>query len=147
MYAPMWRNRAGATLCLAALAAGVAGCGGDADDEAGGDEQGARQAAEALVAAENERDFQAVCDLYSDELKRDLGLAGGQCAAFLKEHTTGADVPPDYELVDVRADGDTATAHLTAAGETGGRIPLTMVLRAEGGVWRISRFEPSKPAD
>src|ERR671911_32882 len=77
-------------VCAVALAA-AAGCGET-------DEEQAREVAQDYVEASNARNFQAVCDLYSEQFIEELEAT--DCPAFVKENSSGAD--SEFSLVDVR---------------------------------------------
>lgn len=123
-----------ALACAAALLA-AAGCGES-------DQEQAREVVQAYVDAQNDEDFGAVCDLYSDPLKAQLGVTEEACPAFVEEQSTGADVRLQLELVKVTVNGDTAIADIDAVREDGegpSRLPLTLERR--DGEWRISAFQ------
>lgn len=115
--------------CSAALAVPV-GCGGDDDS---GDEGGAEAAARAYVDANNRRDFERVCDLYSDSYKQQLKV--DDCPGYLEEQTSGARTT--LTLIDVQEQGDTATAHIRSTGEEGSENITTGLVR-ENGSWRVT---------
>ena len=117
-----------AIACLAALAA-VAGCGES-------DQEQAREVAQEYVDASNSDDFEAVCDLYSDDFKKELGAAN--CPAFVEEQSSGADT--ELELVEVRVSGDKATADLDSVSEQEGPARLSLQLEREDGDWLITGF-------
>jgi hypothetical protein len=125
----------GIRLALAAVvcAALLAGCGGD---DNGGNDETARDAAEAYVQARNQGDAGRVCELYSDQLIESLGATN--CEAFIKEQTAG--VPTSFTLAGVEESGDRATATLraTAVGETGGAGRLRITLERQDGEWQIT---------
>ena len=106
-----------AVACSIALAA-LAGCGES-------DQEQAREVAQDYVEAFNQGDFEAVCELYSDEFIEELGAT--DCPAFVQENSAGAE--SEYELVDVRASDDTATADIDVVSEGGG--PIRVGLRLE----------------
>ena len=104
-------------VCAVALAA-AAGCGET-------DEEQAREVAQDYVEASNARNFQAVCDLYSEQFIEELEAT--DCPAFVKENSSGAD--SDLSLVDVRVSDETATADIDVVSEGGG--PIRVGLRLE----------------
>lgn len=113
-------------LCVAALAA-IAGCGET-------DQEQAREVAQDYVEASNDRDHEAVCDLYSDEFIEELGAT--DCPAFVKENSSGAG--SEFELVDVRVSDDIATADIDVVSEGGGPIRVGLRLeRTEDDSWEI----------
>jgi ketosteroid isomerase-like protein len=133
-------RQAGIRLALIAVACAalVTGCGGG-----GGQDQTARDAAEAYVKARNQGDAGKVCELYSDQLRQRLGATN--CEAFVKEQTAG--VPTSFTLIGVRESGDRATATLraSAAGEISGAAQLRITLVRQDGEWRITDLGESAP--
>jgi hypothetical protein len=133
-------RQAGIRLALIAVACAalVTGCGGG-----GGQDQTARDAAEAYVKARNQGDAGKVCELYSDQLRQRLGATN--CEAFVKEQTAG--VPTSFTLIGVRESGDRATATLraSAAGEISGAGQLRITLVRQDGEWRITDLGESAP--
>jgi len=123
------------SVIVAALFASVVGCGQS-------EEEKAREVAQDYVDARNAEDYERICELYSDEFKEELGAIEG-CPAFVQEQSSGADQPPDLELVDVRLaeDEDRATAEIDVVSEGGGPIRLGVTLEREGDSWRISGLE------
>lgn len=125
----------GTRLALAPVicAALLAGCGDD-----GGNDETARDAAEAYVQAQNQGDAGKICELYSEELIQSLGATN--CEAFVKEHTAG--VPTTFTLVGVKETGDRATATLraSAVGEVRGAGRLRITLEREDGEWQITKL-------
>lgn len=101
-----------------ALAAALAACGES-------DQEQAREVAQDYVEASNEGDFEAVCDLYSQQFIEELGTS--DCPAFVEENSSGAE--SELELVDVRASEDVATADIDIVSEGGG--PIRVGLRME----------------
>lgn len=123
-----------ALICAAALF-GAIGCGES-------DQEQAREVVQAYVDAQNDEDFETVCDLYSESLKQELAV-GENCAAFVQEQTTGADTPQELEIVEVRVRDDTGTADIDAVREGGeGPSRLTVTLTKESDdEWRISALQ------
>jgi ketosteroid isomerase-like protein len=121
-----------AALACAALLA-LPGCG----DDGGGGEQSAQDAAQAYVEASNQGDAARVCELYSDQLKRQLAIAGN-CEDFVKEHTAGTE--STLALAGVQESGDRATARLRATVPENPRspVPLEIQLQRQDGEWLIS---------
>jgi hypothetical protein len=114
--------------CLAALAA-AAGCGES-------DQEQAREVVQEYVDASNAGDYEAICDLYSESLKEELGATN--CPAFVQEQSSGAET--ELELVEVRANGDRATADLDASSEQEGPARIGLTLEREDDEWRITGF-------
>ena len=117
--------------CLAALAL-LAGCGG-------GSSQSASDVAQDYVDARNAGDAAKVCDLYTDQLKRQLG--GSNCETFIKEQTGGAAIK--FQVVGVDENGDKATATLRASSSQElpkGASELKVDLVREDGDWKIDGF-------
>jgi hypothetical protein len=126
------------TLLVAGCVLTLAGCGG------GGNDQGsARDAAQAYIDARNHRDAVKICELYSDQLKRQLHASS--CEAFVTDHSLGAQ--QTLGLLAVHVTGDTATAHLEISGLTYRRhllrkLKLSVRLERQDGDWRISSLGP-----
>lgn len=111
-------------------AAAIAGCGGG-----GGGEGSATDAVQSYVDAQNQRDFGAVCDSLSDQLRQRLG--GSNCERFIEEQTSG--LPHrDLTVISVSESGSSATARLQTTGETGTPIQLQVSLERQDGDWRIT---------
>jgi ketosteroid isomerase-like protein len=123
-----WGSFVAVTCALALVAAGC----GESDQEQ------ARDAVQDYVDAVGAQDYDAVCDLYSDSFKDELAV-GENCAAFVQEQTSGGP-PQELEVVDVRVNGDKATADLDASNEAGGPSRITLQLERDGDDWRISGF-------
>jgi ketosteroid isomerase-like protein len=120
------------TLIALACFALLAGCGGGG----GGDQQSARDVAKAYVDARNQGDAAKVCELYSQQVIRELKTSN--CVAFVREQTSGT--AADLALVGVSEHGDQATATIQArVGEVANAIaPIELTLTREDGEWRIS---------
>jgi ketosteroid isomerase-like protein len=120
------------TLTALACVALLAGCGGSG----GSDEQSARDVAQAYVAARNQGDAAKVCELYSEQLIKELKTSN--CVGFVNEQTSGT--ATDLTLVGVSEHGDTATATVQArVGEVANAIaPIELQLTRQDGEWRIS---------
>jgi len=124
-------RRALTALALASALLLVAGCGESEQEQA-------REVVQDYVDALNDQDFEAVCDLYSDQLKQELAI-GENCAAFVQEQTSGAD--SQLELVEVRVNGDRATADLDSVSEQEGPARIALQLERQDDTWRISGFQ------
>jgi ketosteroid isomerase-like protein len=121
-----------ALACVAALAV-VAGCGET-------DQEQAREVAQDYVDARNAADFEAVCALYSDQFKQELGT--DDCAAFVREQTAGAEGDESLSLVDVRVREDVATADLDVThGEAGPSRIVIRLERQDDGDWAITSLQ------
>jgi hypothetical protein len=120
-----------AVLCAALLVA-AAGCGQS-------DQEKAREVVQDYVDARSAQDYEAVCDLYSDSFKQQLGAT--DCPAFVQEQTAGADVQEDLKIVSVRVNEDRAIAELDAAGETGAPTRIGLVLERQDGDWLITGLQ------
>jgi hypothetical protein len=127
-------RRLTALLCAAALL-GFAACGES-------DQEQAREVVQSYVDAQNEGDFETVCDLFSDSLKRELAV-GENCPEFVAEQTSGAEVPQQLEIVEVRVRGDSGSADIDALREDGqGPSRITVALTRESDdEWRISALQ------
>jgi hypothetical protein len=118
---------------VAACAVLVASCGGNG----GGQNDTARDAAQAYVQARNQGDAGKVCELYSDQLIRQLHASN--CEAFVKEQSAG--VATSFTLVGVRQAGDQATATIQASvtGEVAaGQGETQITLERQDGDWKIT---------
>lgn len=115
----------------ATLAAGLiaAGCGGS--DDSSDDSSGPEDAVEAYVAAGQDGDGAAVCDLLTDASVELLEqFSGDDCANVAAEGV--ADVPDDFEIGTAEVDGDTGTVPISAQGEE-----LDIPVANEDGEWKI----------
>jgi hypothetical protein len=126
--APM--RSAGVRLAVIAVACApvLAGCGG-------GDEQGASDVAQSYVEAQNQRNFEQVCALFSDQLRQQLG--GDKCPGFLDEQSSGI-ARRQIKVVSVSEAGDRASARLETAGESGAPVNLMISLARQDDDWRIT---------
>jgi hypothetical protein len=122
------RHRA---LLILACAAMLAGCGGGG----GSDQQSAQDAVQSYVDARNHQDLQQVCELLSDQLRRQLG--GGNCARFIEEQSSGSP-RRQLKVIAVSENGDHATAELQTTGESGTPINLKISLERQNGEWHIT---------
>jgi hypothetical protein len=114
--------------CVAALA--VAASCGESDQEQ------AREIVQEYVDASNADDYERICELYSETLKEELGAT--DCPAFVQEQSSGAET--ELELVEVRVNGDRATADLDAVSEQEGPARIGLTLEREDDEWRITGF-------
>ena len=120
-----------AAFCTALLVAG-AGCGQSEQEQA-------REAVQEYIDARNSADFEAECDLYSEEFKKEVGAT--DCPAFIEEQTTGAGVQGDLELVSVRVKDDRATAEVDLTGESGAPTRVVLKLERQDGDWKVTGFQ------
>ena len=114
------------------------GCGGSDDDQSAGD------AAQAYASAREQGDAGEICELYSDELKQQLG-AGDDCEAFVEEQTSGV-APGHFKVLSVDESGDRAAATLETRGEDGKPVQLTISLERQDGDWRVTSLGPAEGA-
>jgi hypothetical protein len=125
-----------ATACAAALVA-FAGCGES-------DQEQAREVVQEYVDARTDGDFAAICDLYSDDFKEELG-ASENCEAFVEEQSGGGeDGAPGEELqiVEVRVPNeDRAIADLDVVRGGEGPARIGLILSREGDDWKISGLQ------
>ena len=104
-----------AVVCTGALGVMLAGCGGGSGDSA------AKRTAQEYVDAYDTHDFERLCKLLSDGYKADLLAGEGEevektrCPEWYEEHTSGA--ATTLTLVEVKEDGDQATAHIRSQSE------------------------------
>ena len=121
-----------ALACLAALAV-LVGCGQS-------DQERAREVVQGYVDARNADDFNAVCDLFGEKFKQDLGTA--DCPAFVAEQSGGADGGEEWQVVDVHVNGDVATADIDVTRESQGPSRIGVRLeRQDDGNWRITGLQ------
>lgn len=123
-----------ALLC-AALLTGLTACGESEQEQA-------REAVQAYVDAQNDDDYEAICDLYSDAFKAQLGITAEACPAFVEEQSSGA--ATTFELVGVNIKGDAAFADIDATSEDGdgaGPSRLSVTLAREDGEWVITGLQ------
>ncbi|MGH2983641.1 MAG: nuclear transport factor 2 family protein [Solirubrobacterales bacterium] len=126
----MVRRTITAMVCAAALVA-AAGCGET-------DQEQAREVVQDYVDARNDGDFELVCDLYSDSFKQELAI-GENCPAFVEEQTSGA--AGEISVVDVRVNGDRATADLDVTQGSEGPSRVALVLEREDDDWKITGLQ------
>ncbi len=119
-------------VCAAALAA-VAGCGES-------DQEQAREIVQDYVDAQNEGDFDRICELYSDRLKQEFGI-GENCADFVEEASSGAEGDERFEIVDVRVRDERAAADLNVRRESEGPARISLSLENEDGDWKITGLQ------
>jgi hypothetical protein len=124
----MWPARSRLLVIAAASAVALAGCGGSG-------EQSASDAVQGYVDARNHQDFGQVCELFSDQLRRQSG--GSNCARFIDEQTSG-NPRQEFRVIGVTENGDRATARLVTTGESGKRVNLQVSLEKQDGDWRIA---------
>jgi hypothetical protein len=139
----MRRTARSLAVLAVAFAAVLSGCGDDGD---GGGEgpTSANEVAQAYVDAQNAGDFAAVCALFGDPLRQQLG--GDNCVGFLEEQTSGAP-RHTYTLTNVGAGPDKATAYIVTRGETGKPVKLSLFLERRDGEWKIVGTGPTSPND
>jgi len=121
-----------ALACAAALVA-LTGCGES-------DQEKAREVVQDYVDARNDSDYQRACDLYSDDFKEELG-ASANCAAFLEEQSSGADVGGEFSLVEVRVNEDRAIGEIDVTQEGQGPSRIGVILSRDGDSWKISGLQ------
>jgi len=121
-------------VCAAALAA-TAGCGKT-------NEQEAQDAVASYVDAQNDGDFEQVCELFSEELRQQLAGTTDteQCSRFLEEQTSG-DTRGEQSVVEVRVRDDKATADIDVAREGEGPSRVTLTLERQDGDWRVTGLQ------
>lgn len=120
-----------ALLCLAALA-GLLGCGES-------DQEQAREVVQDYADARNAKDYEAVCEQFSEKLKQEL--ATGDCPAFVREQSGGAESDQEVTVVDVRVRDDVATADLDVTSEAQGPVRVSLRLERQDGEWRIAALQ------
>jgi hypothetical protein len=122
---------------LAALAA-LAGCGGGGGDS---DTSSPQNAARAYAQASNDRDFERLCNVLSDDYKMQLHM-GSRCVGFLQEQTLGAG-RISLAVARVNEQGDQALAVLTGTIETKtgtAQSHLQVQLQKAGGEWHVTHL-------
>ncbi|CAN5478648.1 hypothetical protein BH20ACT19_BH20ACT19_04800 [soil metagenome] len=102
------------TLVLTSLAAAsllAAGCGGSEEDAV-------EDSVKEFASAAKDKDFGGVCDKLTDELRQQIGQAGGgNCEEALKQFGEQVDLggipdPDEIEFESVEVDGDNATVKI-----------------------------------
>ena len=114
-----------ALLCGVAIAA-AAGCGES-------DQEQAREVVQDYVDANNDGDFETVCDLYSESFKQELAVE--DCPGFVEENSSGAG--GELSVVEVRVNGDRATADIDVSRGQEGPSRVGLTLEREDDEWRI----------
>ena len=121
-----------ALACVAALAV-ASGCGES-------DQEQAREVVQDYVQARADQDSERVCELFSESFKQELAVE--DCAGFVQEQSSGADGSEELEVVDVRVNGDKATANIDVTrGSEGGPTRIGLLLEREDDEWRITGFQ------
>jgi len=96
------------------------------------------------VDARTDGDFAAICELYSESFKEELG-ATENCEEFVREQSGGGeDGAPAEELqiVDVRVrDDERATAALDVVRGGEGPARIGLLLTREGDDWKVSGLQ------
>jgi hypothetical protein len=120
-----------ALVCAAALVA-VAGCGET-------DQEQAREVVQDYVDARNDRDFEVVCDLFSDSYKQQLAV-GDNCPSFMEEQTSGAG--GEFSIADVHVNDDRANADLDVSegSESPSRVAVVLE-RQDDDEWKITGIQ------
>jgi hypothetical protein len=118
-----------ALLCGVAIAA-AAGCGES-------DQEQAREVVQDYVDANNDGDFETVCDLYSESFKQELAVE--DCPGFVEENSSGAG--GELSVVEVRVNGDRATADIDVSRGQEGPSRVGLTLEREDDSWRISGLQ------
>jgi hypothetical protein len=127
----MARRTITALVCAAALVA-VAGCGES-------DQEQAREVVQDYVDARNDRQFEVVCDLFSDSYKQQFAV-GDNCPAFMEEQTSGAS-GGELSVADVNVNDDRATADLDVSEGSEGPSRVALVLERQDGEWKITGLQ------
>lgn len=147
---------------IAALALGA--CGGDSDDstqpqsgreaDGGSESDRVRATVDGLYDAMGDRDAEGVCDQLNEAAQEQVakgGLPGSEgttCVegfqAFFEaaEEAGGLDTPDNAEVVDVKVDGDRATATVKFGPGQRGKIPLVKV----DGEWKLEAVGANRPS-
>jgi hypothetical protein len=129
--------RAAGPAAVCALVIGLAGCGGDDEDEpAGGLAQEAAGVVKQLERSIREGDFDRVCsELLSSEVRRQAG--GGDCPAMLARTSAGVK-RPRIEVKAIKIQGAMASVDVVTVAEGQARVEDTIKLVRENGAYRIS---------
>jgi hypothetical protein len=128
-------SRVALLVAIAALAAALPGCGplgGKSDTDAAGD------AVTELIAARNQRDFGAVCDLIAEQQLAKFRRAGTTCEKALP-HLAKKGTTTTIRIEQVRVSGDRATVDATVSQTGGAGNAQTILLVKEGGDWKVSQ--------
>jgi len=102
------------------------------------DQEKARETVQDYVDARNSKDFEAECDLYTEEFLKQIGAT--DCPAFVEEQTSGA-ATGDLKLVSVRVKDDRGTAELDVSGESGASTRVGLTLERQDGEWKVSGLQ------
>lgn len=118
-----------AVAATAAAALIAAGCGSDEPSESGSSTP--EDAVESYVAAGQDGDGAAVCDLLTaDSVKLLEQFSGSDCADVAAKDVS--DLPKDFEIGDAQIDGDSGTVTVTGDGDE-----LDIPVTNEDGEWKI----------
>ncbi|MGZ5310130.1 MAG: hypothetical protein ACXWZW_10930 [Solirubrobacterales bacterium] len=122
--------------CAATLGA-LAACGES-------DQEQAREVVQDYVDARTSGDFGAICDLYSDDFKQELG-AVDDCEGFVREQSGGGadgEAAEELEIVDVRVrDSDRGIADIDVVRGGEGPARIGLILSRDGDDWKISGLQ------
>ena len=122
---------------------GLAACGGDDDGGGSGGAASPRAALESLQRAAASRDGDKLCSLFTArgvsnmEENRDGQQCADQVAAGVLSHEDSLDPHASFEIRQVQAKDDAATAHVIFRGDW-----EAVDLKNEAGAWKIDESFP-----
>jgi hypothetical protein len=123
--------RAAALLAVLAVAAPLAACGRESEEER------VRATLRSFADATARKDYQALCDeLFSRKLVEEVRRTVA-CELALKNSDLGAAKQPKLEVTRVRVDGERATADVKTSAANQPPSQDTVELVKEDGGWRI----------
>ena len=126
-------------IVLAALALGVAGCGGESDEDR------VRDAVAAFGEASAKKDYQRICDeLVAKDLAQSVEAVGLPCETAFKR---GLDPvkEPKVEIKKVKINKTRALVNVRSTAKNQPPSDDTLELVLEGGDWRISSLAKPQP--
>lgn len=121
-----------ALACTAALA-GLVGCGES-------DQEQAREVVQDYVDARSEGDYERVCELFSDDFKRELAV-GENCAEFVQEASGDGGGNQELQVIDVRVRDERAIADIDVVRGQEGPSRIGLLLERQDDDWKITGLQ------
>ena len=125
-------RRAATAIVVAVLAvAGLTACGND-------DEEQVKSTVQDFVSAVNDRDFDKVCDLFTETTRTQLERGGRKCPQALSSSVTQKRRNVKATVQEVKVDGDKASATATIDSDGKKLTDQKLDLEKEDGDWKIA---------
>lgn len=125
---------------ICALAAFAIGCGGG--DSVDQDREAVEAAVSGFVNAANERDFEQLCELMTNQARKSETGAASSNGCVKALSSTGVDKQGEIEIhfLDVRIADDRAAAEIRVKDADSGNRDQSLQLVREDGQWKVSEF-------